>query len=169
MITLKEYFEITNYRITEGSEFMWHCYGPNAYSLSSWSGEQDGHSCECIFDTHSQTVYQVSVCDYSKERAYRYINPDYVESYRSESNHRDVDQDEAWDDVKYIDLETVEDFIEKATAIVNNEPYDERVQVELDLCEDDVHQLMKLAHEQDITFNELINKMLKEYVESRYL
>lgn len=166
MITLKEYFEINNYRITEGSEYLWSCYGPKAYSLSSWNGEQDGYSTDCVFDTVDQTVYEVTVCDYANQRAYRYINPDFVSPYRGEAIIRGVESNEAWDDVSYVDLETVEDFIEKATAIVNNEPYDERVQVELNLTDDEVHQLMKLAHEQDITFNELVNNILKKYLEN---
>ena len=51
MITLKEWMEIVDYRITEGSGYQWQCYGPNAYCLDSWNGEQDGHSLSIIFDT----------------------------------------------------------------------------------------------------------------------
>jgi hypothetical protein len=36
--------EVTDYRITEGSTYQWHCYGNNAYALDSWNGDQDGHT-----------------------------------------------------------------------------------------------------------------------------
>ena len=41
MITLKEWMELVDYRITEGSDYCWSCYGPDAYSLDSWNGDQD--------------------------------------------------------------------------------------------------------------------------------
>ena len=54
MITLKEWMEIVNYRITEGSDFTWSCYGDNAYCLDSWDGDQNGSSFTIIFDTKTQ-------------------------------------------------------------------------------------------------------------------
>lgn len=56
MITLKEFMELVDYRITEGSDYMWSCYGPNAHRLDSWNGDHDGHSVSIIFDTQSQNV-----------------------------------------------------------------------------------------------------------------
>jgi hypothetical protein len=44
MITLKEWMEVVDYRITEGSGYSWQCFGANAYCLDSWDGDQDGHS-----------------------------------------------------------------------------------------------------------------------------
>ena len=85
MLTLKEWMELTEYRITEGSEYGWQCFGPNAYGLNSWSGEQDGHSFNIEFDTRTQTVYVVEVCDYRHQRAYRIINPDYRQAYLNEA------------------------------------------------------------------------------------
>ena len=56
MITMKEWMELVSYRITEGSDFGWQCYGSNVYQLDSWNGDQDGHSFSIIFDTRDQTV-----------------------------------------------------------------------------------------------------------------
>ena len=71
MLTLKNFMEAVKYRITEGSPYGWQCYGNNAYCLDSWDGDHDGHSATIIFDTETQVVYEVSVFDYKKERAYR--------------------------------------------------------------------------------------------------
>ena len=76
MITLKEWMEVADYRITEGSEY--YAYG-GAYALDSWNGEQDGYSLEIIFDQKTQEVYEVQACDYKHNRAYRLINEDYKE------------------------------------------------------------------------------------------
>ena len=162
---IKQFMETVNYRITEGSDYGWQCYGHNAYMLDSWNGEQDGHSLTIIFDTKTQAVYEVQAHDYVNQRAYRWINPDYVKKNNKEARKRDVDRKEAWDNVDYVDLETVDDFFEKAQAIVQGQPYDTRVQVPIDLSDHDMFQLMKMAHEHDITLNQMVEVLLKKVIE----
>lgn len=165
MITTKMFMELTSFRITEGSDYIWTCYGPNAYCLDSWNGEHEGHSLSIIFDTTTQTVYEVQAHDYKNNRAYRLINPDFKEDFNRESKTRGVDPNEAWDDVNYTDLETDEDWIEKAQAIVAGIDYDTRVEVPLNLADEDLFALMKMAHEQDITLNQLIENILRDQIE----
>ena len=119
MITLKEFMEICDYRITEGSEYCWQCFGPSAYRLDSWNQDHEGHSVSIIFDTQTQEVYEVSAYDYRNNRAYRLINPDYKDAHDDEASNRNVDFNQAWDDVNYVDLDVDDDFIQKALAIVN--------------------------------------------------
>jgi len=42
---------------------------------------------------------------------------------------------------------------------------DEQVEIEIDLTDEAFLRLAKRAHEQNITFNELVNRILKEKVE----
>lgn len=154
--------ETVNYRITEGSDYGWQCYGHDAYMLDSWNGDHDGHSLTIIFDTKTQEVYEVQAHDYVNERAYRLINPDYAKKNKKEARKRDVNRKEAWDDVNYVDLETDEDFLEKAQAIVDGTDYDTRVQVPLELDDDTMFQMMKMAHERDLTLNEFVGELLRE-------
>lgn len=165
MLTLKNFMEAVKYRITEGSPYGWQCYGNNAYCLDSWDGDHDGHSATIIFDTETQVVYEVSVFDYKKERAYRIIHPSYVEAQKQESDIHAVPFDEAWDEVSYIDLDVDEDFLEKLSAIFNNEDYDDRVQIPLDLPKEELYVLMRMAHEHDMTFNDFIVKVLQEQLD----
>lgn len=165
MITLKDWMECVNFRITEGSEYGWSCYGSRAYSLDSWDGDHDGAGSSVLFDTETQTVYQVEVHDFSRNRSYRRINPDYAEAYNQECKRRGVNGKEAWDQVEHVDLDTDEDFLEKCRAIMNYEPYDGRVSVPLELPDDEIFRLMMLAHEQDITFNQLVEKIVNRAIE----
>ena len=162
MITIKDFMETVDYRITDGSDFLWKCFGPNAYCLDSWNGDQDGHSIGITFDTKNQTVYKFEAHDYSKNNSYRWIHPDWKEIASNEAKIRNVDHNEAWDDVKFIDLDLAEDILEKAVAIVNGLNYDDRVQVPLDLPDSLLNKLFRIAHEQDITLNELIENIIKE-------
>ena len=164
MITLKEFMEICNYRITEGSDYQWECYGPNAYTLDSWNGDQDGHSFSIYFDTKTQEVYEVQIHDYRNQRAYRMINPEFVKKHKKEAKRRSVEYKEAWDNVDYVDLEVDDDWIQKALAVEAGEVYDTRVSVPLVLDRDQMYDLMTMAHERDITLNELVEFVLREEI-----
>jgi hypothetical protein len=170
MITMKEWMELVGYRITEGSTYMWQCYGSDAYALDSWNGEQDGHSFTVIFDTKDQTVYEVQAHDYVHNRAYRMINQDFRKKNKKEAKRRDVDKDLAWehDDgtpLNYVDLEVDDDFIQKCLAIRAGEDYDTRVSVPVDFSDEELLQYMKLAHERDVTFNKFIEEALRHVLE----
>jgi hypothetical protein len=158
MLTIKEWMELVDYRITEGSDFQWDCYGRRVYVLDSWNGEQDGYSFSIVFSTEDQTVYEVSVCDYTNDRAYRMINEDFQKKMRKEAKRRDVDKDQAWDDVAYVDLDVADDFIQKALAIKNGEEYDTRVSINLDIPDDELLTIFKAAHAMDLTFNEFVEQ-----------
>ena len=148
MLTLKEWMELVDYKITEGSDYFTNI--PGLYSLSSWNEQQDGWSFFVAFDPKDfQRVYVVEACDYANNRAYRLKDPA-------------IELDaQAWDDVDFVELETDDDFIQKALAIKAGEEYDDRVSVPLDLPDDMMLELMKQAHEQDITFNEHMENILR--------
>lgn len=169
MITLKDFMEAVDYRITEGSDYQWQCFGPNAYCLDSWNGDQQGHTVSIIFDTKDQTVYQAMAYDYARKRAYRMTNPDFKEDFDAECQDRDI-LDIAWEDdegnpIKYIDLEVEDDFLEKIHSIVNEEDYDTRVQVPVDFSDDELFRYMKMAHERDMTFNEFVEMALRAAID----
>jgi len=165
MSSLQTWMETVEYRITEGSEYGWRCYGPDVYALDSWNGEQDGHSFTIIFDKQNQAVYEMQAHDYKNNRAYRWINPDWKLDHDAEACNRNIDARIAWDDLNYVDLETVEDYYEKSTAIINGEEYDTRVSVPLELDDDLLFDLMKMAHEHDVTLNQMVEIVLRQVID----
>ena len=165
MITLKQFLETINYRITEGFSYQWQCFGTRAYGLDSWDGDQDGASFSIIFDQGDQKVYQVEAHDLRNNRSYRMINSLFAEAHAVERVSRGLD-DVAYDGVAFTDLESDEDFIEKATAIFHGIEYDTRISIPVDLPDATLFTLMKQAHEQDITLNQLMENVLREAIES---
>jgi len=173
LITLKQFMETCGYRITEGSDYGWKCFGHNAYRLDSWNGDQEGHTLSIVFDTKTQTVYEVEAFDYKRERAYRMINPEFKAAFDSEVENREI-LDMAWerDDgtpVNYVDIDVDEDFLEKAWAICNDQEYDTRVQVQVEFTDEELLTYMKLAHDRDITFNQLVEMSLREAIDQHNL
>ena len=161
-ITIEDFMKCIQYKITDGDPYCCLCFGPNARSLDYWNGFHtgDGVSVSMVFDTEDQTVYQMEAWDYSKKREYRWIHPDFRAALEAESMSRGVDFEESYDGYKFIDLETAEDMLEKATAIVNGEEYDSRISVPIDLDDSTMLALMTMAHEYDITFNKLVERIL---------
>lgn len=119
MITLKQWMEVADYMITEGSNYF-HSKYPDAYSFSSWNGCQDGYSLEIVFrlsksPQEEHLVYEVAAHDYKNNRSYRLINPEFAHKSK---------ETEAWDGVEYTDLELEECWLEKAVAIKSGIEYD---------------------------------------------
>jgi hypothetical protein len=168
MITLKQWMELVNYKVTEGSEYQWRCFGYDAYSLDSWSGDNDGFSMSITFDTKTQCVYMVEAFDYKNERAYRFINRDYSTPWADELAARGL-EDNAWDELKFIELELEEDWLDKAAAIFNGEDYDTGVLIPLDIPDAELLTYMKKAHEMNITFNDLVHLALVNAIEEHKL
>ena len=152
MLTLKEWMELVDYKITEGSDYYTNVLG--LYSMSSWNEQQDGFSFFIAFDPKDdQRVYAVEACDYANNRAYRIKDPA-IELDKT-----------AWDDVEFTELDVDDDFIQKALAIKAGEEYDTRVSVPLELEDDLLFELMKQAHERDITLNQMVEQVLREVIE----
>ena len=167
MLTMKEWMELVDYKITEGGDYGWQCYGPNAYCLDSWNGVhgKGGYSFSIVFSTKTQKVYEVSICDYTNDRAYRMIAEDKQKKHTKEAKELAVDLNQAWDDVDYVDLEVDDDFIQKCLAIRAGEDYDTSVSVPIDLPDDLLLFAFKSAHSENMTFNDWMNKMLKEFID----
>ena len=164
---LNEINEALDHKITGGSDYQWNCYPDGRYL----DYESDFAHVSVLYSTLDQTVYQAEVSvkreawDEDK-KPYRWLNPDYKDALYKESKKRKVDPDIAWDDVKWIDLEMAEDFLEKATAIFNGEEYDTRVKIEFDLDDSSILKLATEAHKRDITLNKMIEIILQEVIDS---
>ncbi len=163
MITLQEYLEAIQFKITEGSNYGWNCYGPNARYLDSY--KEDQYSISALFDSEDQFVYAVELWDYVNRREYRWQHPDYKEAFLAEAAEREIDPTESLDTSKFIDLDVPEDILEKICAVVQGEEYDARVKVPVDFTDEELLKYMKLAHERDITFNELVEEALRHAIE----
>jgi len=156
MITLQQWMELVGCKITEGSE--WYSNVPNLYSLTSWNERQDGYSLNIVFaPKDNQRVYLVEVCDYKNNHAYRLIDP----KIKSDAK--------AYDDVDFVDLESDDDFLEKARAIIAGEEYDTRVSIPVDMPDEELLRCMMAAHKMDITFNQFIELALREVLKKEGL
>lgn len=163
MITIKDFLECIHYKITDGSDYGWRCYGNNAHMLDYWNGktgDDESVSVSIVFDTKTHIVYQMEAWDTANNREYRWIHPLYRDAIAKEAKARNVDHGQSIDDREYINLDVPDDMLDKASAIVDGRKYDERIMVTLDLSGHEIFQLMTMAHENDLTFNQFVEKVL---------
>ena len=154
-------------RIVGGSDYGWSCYGANARYLDF---ESDFAHASVIFDTTNQTIYEASLDakedgDDNLPGPYRWLNPETKDAFFAESKTRGIDVSIAWDDINWIDLEVAEDWLEKAKAIFDNQPFDRRIEVPLEVEDDVILQLALEAHKRDITLNKMVEILLQNAID----
>lgn len=160
---LSEVNQALDHKIVGGSEYQWSAWGNNARFLDY---ESDFAYAGIVFDSVTGTVYQADITFkqemWSEDHPpYRWLNPDFKDEYISESEQRGIDHTRAWDDVQWIDLERAEDWLDKAADIFVGADWDTRIQVEVAFTDEELFNYMKIAHQRDITFNQLIEDTLR--------
>ena len=99
MISIKDWMEGVQYRVSDVWDFNWDCFGKNAVGLTSEWGDDGGRTYTVIYDPNSQEVFEV--CSYSSLdcTALRWINPKYKKAYFAEEKLRGVDNIFDFEDV----------------------------------------------------------------------
>ncbi len=164
---IKNFLEAIDYKITGGSEFCWTCFGPTARYLDcdDSQGADGKYSIHSVFDIVDQTIYVIEAWDYVNGREYRWLNPEFASKFTDECSVKGIDPRSSLDGKKFIDVDVQDDILEKISKIINGEEYDTRIKVPVDFSDEDLLKYMKLAHDLDITFNELVERAIREAVD----
>lgn len=106
-MNLTELFQKIEPKITGGTQFCWHCFGPNAQILDIWP------DISVVYDTKTQEVYQISVyedLDHERELTnMTWIHTEYQQDYDAEY------QKNVPDDPEYTEVRTgISDVLEIA-------------------------------------------------------
>ena len=142
---------------------LWKSFGKHAYFFD-YNGQGFGEF-SAVADLKTKQVYYAAVIDSANKRQYLWIDPEFKDDYIYESESRNCNYLQAYDNVDYTLLDVEEDWLEKARAIFLGEPYDTRVSVPLELPDDLLFDAMKRAHDLDITFNEYIGRAIQAAID----
>ena len=150
------------HKITGGSEYYW-----NSWDNARWLDyESDYAHASVVFNCETQEIYTAEINDKANEhKPYRWLNPVYKQSMLDEAKEKGIDSSQAWDKTKWYDLETSDDWLEKASAIMQGQSFDTRVQIPLNLDKDELYKLMEMAHERDITLNKMVEIILQDMID----
>lgn len=91
-ITLKDYFNSVGFKISDAAEYLWGCYGKNAFSLDAERRKRNKFlfSTGIVFDTKNSKIYQMESWDYKKKIIYRWVNPRYYKKFLLENKKRGI-------------------------------------------------------------------------------
>ena len=156
MITLKEWIELIGYRISGGSKYQWQCFGANARFIDC---ESANYSTSAVFDSATQEMYQVEIYDTARQVNYVFIPEAHRAAHVAEAKERNIDLND--NDFKTVELEVIEDWLEKAQAIIAGQDYDPRVIVPVNFDDDELLKIFMAAHAMDVTFNQFVTQALE--------
>lgn len=106
-LNLNDFFELVNYKITEGSVYSDHKYGPDLFCFDYWNKIHDegGLSFSVVFNTKTCIIFEMTACEYGSNLAFKWVNP-LIPKMDPDLN------DQAWDNVNYTHVTDSEVFLE---------------------------------------------------------
>lgn len=164
--TMQDFMKLTNYRINEGNEYGWPCFGSNPFILESWNGQQNGYSFTVVYDTIDNYIYQLSACDFKNSVAFQWTDPAYVGAYKDECMARKEYPAYAWDTVQYQEIIQVSAFFVLAEEIIERHLGEDSISQNVSYVVEDIpkellYQIRAIAKERGITPNRLISETLQ--------
>ena len=160
---ITEFLDAIQYNITNISEFTWNCYGSGTIWIDSNKGTRFDVSAN--FSNTTKEIREITLHDYKLNNSYRWTDPKFKEARHIESFKKNVDDKVAYGVIKFIDVEVSEDILEKITDAYNDVEYNDKIIIPLDISDKDFLLFAKAAHNLDITFNQFVEKAIKEAVE----
>jgi hypothetical protein len=103
MVTIKKFINAISFKIDEGCEYLWECYGPDCRQLG-WIKPDRSATAGIVYDIKSHVVYEMSVWDDKNNEVWRWIKPGFRKAHDSESWSRGFDPKVAIDKTKFQDL-----------------------------------------------------------------
>jgi len=176
MTTVYDYFSSIGRAMTASEYYGWDCYGPTARVVDHWrQGDNELTAC-CVFDSVTSVVYELDLCMVAERTALRWINPEYENTYLAEAENRQI-SDVAWDDVEFQRVSSADTMLSLIRKVVDDpsvtlsdaasaldNPVDTS-EIRLELTEDEMFKLMKMAHEHDVSLNLFVSLILQKYVD----
>ena len=157
MIKLHEFLNVIGYRIHDKFIAERPIFGDLACEVTY---ANDTCFLNCAFDLVTQEVFEIVAEDYTNKRYYRWTQED----FRDKQDNKTTLMLTA----EYCELEVAEDILAKADAIISGRDYSTKVSVPINLTDEEFLHFAKAAHELDITFNQLVEKAIKQAM-AKYL
>lgn len=152
------FMRLTGNRVTDAWEHQWNSVkGAQILEDGATGNETVPYSIYIAYDRQTMDYCILSVTDYKTSIEYQLVNPQCYELYRKE---HEASLEDSSGEITTIFLETIEDFEEKASAIVAGKPYDTRIIVPVELPTDVLEAISKLADAKHMDINDFASEIL---------
>lgn len=144
--------------------YLWNCYGDNAYCIDFQNEKNSLHDfAHVVYDATTGEVFQIEVFN-EENNPKIWFNYDYRKAYIDEARSRNVDPFVAWDNVRYTDMDffdDVTDLLQQLEHKEEDEGLEGTSELQLELPREQLLELCLIAHEKNVTLNQLINDVLR--------
>ena len=164
-MALNQILKAVSYRISNSTQYLYSCFGSNQPRLIEFLDVNENPCGNFTLDSLGK-VYEIVVELAEKNKCYRWIDFEFKNALFNEVVNKGFDPNIAWENIKYTEIESLEDMLIKVEAICKNIPFDERILKPLKLSDDEFLILARMAHEKDVTLNELINLKINDSINS---
>jgi hypothetical protein len=156
---IKKVFKLFGRKITEGTEYMWKCYGDNVWWYTFENGE---NTVGVVFNPDTGKVYEMDFfsqyqpaledTDIERDVICRWVDPKYEVAHRAECTARGIGYN------KY-QCYSLTSFLEMAQAAYRGDVPDFELvnDVELDLDPETYSMIMEAATKKNMSFDEFVN------------
>ena len=162
MNTLLDFLKAIDYKITDCTDYNWDCYGDGIRSMDSYN--LGLNECSALFAKNGGQIRELTMHDYNNNRSYRWTDPKFEQARKAEALSIGVNDNVAYDGVEFIELEVIEDMLEKMTAVSRGEEYDTRIMIPLDMTDKEFLEVARAAHALDITINAFFTMAIEEAI-----
>jgi hypothetical protein len=154
---LKKILKLFDYRISEGGQFLWKCFGDNVWTLDFNSPDDYRNGVSVTYDTVTTKVYYLSFSCAVGDTSYIWVDPDYEVAYGKERKARNIESTDC-------QCYSKESFLTMALdAYKGKTPdFDLSLDVDLNLDQDDYQVLLIMAKQRGMTFDELVNEVFED-------
>jgi hypothetical protein len=101
-ITIKDFVQAVNFKLDGGYEYLWSCYGIDAFGLG-WTSADLSASAGMIYDDKTGVVYELSVWDDRQNFVLRWIRPGFRAKHDRESREKGFSPNVAIDKKRFRD------------------------------------------------------------------
>ncbi len=162
-MNISDFLIAINYNIQECVKYQWDSFGPNALITNYWNQQHDetGVDISAVFDGCTQQVYKIDACCSRTDCVYQWVNPNYLQAYHTEFEKKSVNLPE---EKKLVNIADDDQMMMICKTLYSGQEYNHKVSIDIDLPDDLLFKSLMMAHEQDITFNEYVSKVLDSYI-----
>lgn len=152
--------KLVQFNFTEVTQFLWNSFGPNikAFDFECPSLISDSNLFGTIYVNHKGDVLygNISITHSDSYLSHMWVHPEFIQPFIKEHEDRGF----PFNNEQAIILDSSQDFISKLKE--HTESPEGNITVELD--DDVILYITKAAHEQDITFNDMVNQILETHM-----
>lgn len=148
------FMKLSKNRITDCYEHQWASYNKAQVLCFEDDKLNSSFHLSIAYLPADMEYVALEVKDWSSSTRYILANPKFASAISDDYIRHEVD------DEKFIFLEVLEDFVEKASAIISRKPYDKNILIELDLPESDIEALTQQSENLGKTLNDYLVEVI---------